>query len=131
MVKRMREGGSCQLLGVYQVKGASDVHLFELCINTSPKDVDVSSFTQKDDTLPRDSWQAAYNEHFLNEDGTAVIGTFLEQGSLTGAKTRIVFFMYFVDFNKPLLSQYGEIALPEPSPMPDRLSKIIEFEPAD
>lgn len=40
--------------------------------------------------------------------------------------------MYFIDFNKPLLSQYGEILLPEqPSLIPDRLSKIIEFESAD
>jgi hypothetical protein len=120
-----------QLLGVYKIKGNSEVHLFELYINTSPKNVDVSSFTQKDDTLPKNSWQTAYDEHFLNEDGTKVIGSFLEQDSLTGLETRIVFFMYFVDFHKPLLSQYGEILLTEPSLLPNRLLEIIEFEPVD
>ena len=114
-----------QLLGVYKIKGTSDIHLLELNINTSLADVDVSSFTQEDDTLPKDSWRTAYNEHFLNDDGTEVIGSFLEQNSLAGEKTRIAFFMYFIDFNKPLLSQYGEIPLPKPSPIPDRLSKII------
>jgi len=127
----MESNPVAQLLGVYQVKGTSDVHLFELQINTPPKNVDVSSFAQKDDKLPKDSWQTAYDERFLNEDGTEVIGSFLEQNSLIGEKTHIVFFLYFVDFNKPLLSQYGEILLPEPSSMPDRLSRIIEFEPVD
>jgi hypothetical protein len=128
----MESNSIVQLLGIYNTKGISDIHLLELNINTSPKDVDVSSFTQKDDTLPKDSWQTPYDEHFLNDDGTEVIGTFLEQDSLTGVKTRIAFFMYFIDFNKPLLSQYGEILLPEqPSLIPDRLSKIIEFESAD
>jgi len=128
----MESNSIVQLVGIYNIKGISDIHLLELNINTSPKDVDVSSFTQKDDTLPKDSWQTAYDEHFLNDDGTEVIGTFLEQDSLTGVKTRIAFFMYFIDFNKPLLSQYGEILLPEqPSLIPDRLSKIIEFQSAD
>lgn len=45
-----------QLLGVYKIKGTSDIHLFELIINTSPTDVDVSSFTQKMIPLPKDSW---------------------------------------------------------------------------
>jgi len=120
-----------QLLGVYKINGTSDVHLIELNINTSPTDVDVSSFTQKDDKLSKDSWQAAYDEHYLNEDGTEVIGTFIEQDSLIGVKTRIAFYMNFIDFCKPLLSQYGEITLPEPSSMPERLSKIIPFEPVD
>jgi hypothetical protein len=120
-----------QLLGVYKINGTSDVHLIELIINTSPTDVDVSSFTQKDDKLSKDSWQTAYDEHFLNEDGSQVIGTFIEQDSLIGDKTRVAFYMYFIDFRKPLLSQYGEIWLPQPSPMPERLSKIIPFEPVD
>jgi hypothetical protein len=120
-----------QLLGVYKINGTSDVHLIELIINTSPTDVDVSSFTQKDDKLPKDSWQMAYDEHYLNEDGSEVIGTFIEQDSLIGDKTRVAFYMYFIDFRKPLLSQYGEIWLPQPSPMPERLSKIIPFEPVD
>ncbi len=120
-----------QLLGVYKINGTSDVHLIELNINASPTDVDVSSFTQKDDKLPKDSWQTAYDEHFLDEDGTQVIGTFIEQDNLIGDITRIAFFMYFIDFCKPLLSQYGEITLPEPTSMPERLSKIIPYEQVD
>lgn len=120
-----------QLLGVYTINSVSDIHLLELNINSSPSDVDVSSFTQKDEKLPKNSWQTAYDEHFLNDDGTEVIGTYLEHDSLIGDKTRIAFFMYFIDFNKPLLSQYGEIQLSIATPIPDRLLKIIDFEPVD
>lgn len=120
-----------QLLGVYTINSVSDIHLLELNINSSPSDVDVSSFTQKDEKLPKNSWQTAYDEHFLNDDGTEVIGTYLEYDSLIGDKTRIAFFMYFIDFNKPLLSQYGEIQLSIATPIPDRLLKIIDFEPVD
>jgi len=127
----MESNSIAQLLGVYKIQGTSDVHLLELYINNLPTDVDVSFFTQKDDKLSKDSWQTAYDEHFLNEDGTQVIGTFIEQDSLIGDKTRIAFFMYFIDFRKPLLSQYGEIWLPQPSLMPERLSKIIPFEPVE
>lgn len=127
----MESNSIVQILGVYKINGTSDVHLIELIINTSPTDVDVSSFTQKDDKLSKDSWQTAYDEHFLNEDGSQVIGTFIEQDSLIGDKTRIAFFMYFIDFCKPLLSQYGEILLPEPSTMPERLSGMIQFETVD
>ena len=114
----MESKSIAQLLGVYTIKGVSDIHLLELNINSSPTNVDVSSFTQKDDKLPKDSWQTAYDEHFLNDDGTEVIGTFLEHDSLNGNKTRIAFFMYFIDFNKPLLSQYGEIQLSKATPYP-------------
>jgi hypothetical protein len=122
---------TAHLLGVYQIDKTPDVHLFELLIYVSPKDVDVSAFTQKHDMLPKDSWQVAYDESFLNSDGTEVIGTFLNQDSLPGVETRIAFFMYFVDFDKPLSSQYGDIVLSPPSHVPERLLKIIEFEPVD
>ena len=120
-----------QLFGVYPINDTPDVHLFELLIHVAPKDVNVSAFTQKDESLPQDSWQVTYNEHFLNEDGTNIVGTFLNQNRLTGTETRLVFFLYFVDFNKPLSSQYGDLVLPTPSSMPERLAKIIEFEPVD
>ena len=116
-----------QLIGVYKTNETSNIYLLEFIINSSPIDVDVSSFVQKDDTISKESWQTAYDEHFLNDDGTKVIGTFLNQESLTGDKTRMVFFMYFIDLNKPLISQYGEIQLTNLSPVPDRLLKIIKF----
>ncbi|MCL2679184.1 MAG: hypothetical protein FWF18_02705 [Dehalococcoidia bacterium] len=121
---------SVNLIGVYQINKMADVHLIEMMINQSPIEVDVSSFTQKNDELSEDEWQTAYDEHYLNKDGEEVIGRFGDQHSLSKFNfTRIAFFMYFVDFNKPLLTQYGEVLLEKPIYMPERLLKIIDFIP--
>ena len=116
------------VIGVYQIEQKSDVHLIELIINSSPSDIDVSSFTQKDEKIPEDNWQAAFYEYYLNEEGTEVIGDNLNYKSIKDEKTRMTFFMYFLDFDKPLLSQFGEISLPEPTALPERLKNIIEID---
>lgn len=127
----MKQNSIVQLLGVYHVRQSPNVHLIELLIKKPPNEVDISTFTQKNELLPESCWQAAYDEHYLSEDGTSVIGTFCDQNNVRGTETRIAFFMHFVDFNKPLLSEFGELALSSPSPMPERLLKVITFEPVD
>lgn len=119
------------VVGVYETVNNPDIYLIELEIDASPSYIDVSSFTQRDDDLPEDEWQAAFDEYYLNEEGTEVIGDFLNYESLKGEKTRLVFSMYFVDTDKPLLSQFGEILLPNPSALPERLSEIIEIDDED
>ena len=126
----MEISASPQLIGIYRVENIPDVYLVELIMKIPANNVDVSSFTQRDDSIPKEDWQAAYDEHFLNEDGTKVIGTFIDHSKMTGAKTRVAFFMYYVDINKPLISQFGETLLSEPTSMPERLVRIIDFEPA-
>jgi len=128
----MTSDPNVRLLGVYRVEDTDeDVHLFELLIDASPKDVNVGAILQKDPALRKDNWQVAYDERYLNEDGTEVIGDYFDRNELKGDRTRITFFLYFVDFNKPLTTQYGDIILPPAADMPERLSEIIEFEPVD
>ena len=118
-----------KLIGVYQLNGFPDVSLIEIKIDVPVNIVDISSFMQPNESLPKEDWQVAYDEHFLNEDGTKVIGTMLNQGILTEQNTRVAFFMHYVNFNKPLISQYGEIKLSLPTTMPERLECIIHFDP--
>jgi hypothetical protein len=132
------KGGGCMeiskidLIGVYELNKMSDVHLVEIVINQSLINIDVSSFTQENDVLPKNEWQTAYDEHFLNNEGTVVVGRFGDQQSLSMfTDTRIAFFMYCIDFNKPLLTQYGNVSLIKPTRIPERLINIIEFIPVD
>jgi len=116
------------IIGIYEIANTPDVHLIELFLDIPPSEVNVSTFTQKDDSLPEDCWQVAYDEHYLCKDGVTVIGRFGDQFSLSKEfTTRIAFFLYFLNFDKPLTTQFGEIALSSPKPMPERLSGIIEF----
>jgi len=124
---------SIELVGVYNVSELSNIHLVELIVvNIAPKSINIHSFTQEDKMLSKDNWQVAYDEHYLNLQGDRVIGRFGEQNNLQlENNTRIAFFMYYIDFNKPLLSQYGEIILTNPINIPERLLKIIDFEAID
>jgi len=118
-----------ELIGIYKMEGFPDVCLIELLINLPPNNVDISYFMQKNNALSEDLWQVAYDEHYLNIDGTKVIGMFGDQHKLMEeTHTRIAFFMHFVDFEGTILSQYGEIRLMKPVQIPERLSKIISYQ---
>ncbi len=129
----MESKNAMELLGVYEVSSLKDVQLIEPLIDVSPHELDISAFTQKYDSLSESNWQIAYDEHFLNEDGTKVLCKPLYDNFniIQGSKTRIAFFLFFIDFNKPLSSQFGDMPLSNPTSMPDRLSQIVEFEPVE
>jgi hypothetical protein len=132
--KKQKNGISAidvQVVGVYAVKNIHHVYLIELEIGLLPSEVRVESFSQKNDAQSQSSWQAAYDEHYLDETGTKVIGRMLGNQNLPGTDTRIAFFLHDINFSKPLLWQNGEILLPLPSPMPDRLANILVYEPVD
>ena len=126
----MKNSRGLSIIGVYSIPETDDVKLIEIVIDRSPSSVEVDKFTQLDKSIPKSSWQTAYDEHYLNENGTEVIGRFGEFPTDI-LFTRLAFFLHFVDFDKPLLSQFGELWLPLESPIPDRLKKIIKYEPVD
>jgi hypothetical protein len=43
----------------------------------------------------------------------------------------LYFFLHFVDSQKPLLSSYGELDIPELKPLPDYLKSVHPFTPVD
>ncbi|SOC45089.1 hypothetical protein [Ureibacillus acetophenoni] len=118
-----------EVIGVYEVN--EDVHLIELKIDTKPSDVNVEGFTQEIEGVSKDDWQVAYDEYYLNDEGSKVIGDFFNKPAEDLTPTRIAFFLYFVDFTTPLLTPFGKVNLPSPLHMPERLKDIIEFEEVD
>ncbi|MBR4256589.1 MAG: hypothetical protein IKQ18_05440 [Clostridia bacterium] len=116
------------IIGVYKVDEAEDVYLIELMIDDKPSNIDVDGIQQTDPDLDEDDWQAAFDEYYLNADGTEVIGDYCDLPEDDTDKTRLCFFMYLFDFNKPLRTQYGIINLPKSKKMPKRLGEIIEFD---
>ena len=122
--------GKIEIVGVYTVKRSPEVKLIECIIDCPPLQVDVSKFIHPVDNMPKSSWQAAYDEQYLNENGTEVIGGFCEVPTDT-LSTRLVFFLHFVNSNNPLLSQFGKLRLPAESSMPDRLRNLIKYVQVD
>ena len=74
-----------------------------------------------------DSDQAAYDEAFLSDDGTTLAARRYTQPSTPDF--RLCFFLHFFDPQKPLRTSYGTVQLPPVSAMPDRLRRLIQYDP--
>lgn len=74
-----------------------------------------------------DSDQAAYDEAFLSDDGTALVARRYTQPSTSDF--RLSFFLHFFDPAKPLQTSYGTVQVPPVSAMPDRLQRLIPYDP--
>ncbi|QQR72273.1 MAG: hypothetical protein IPJ17_12145 [Holophagales bacterium] len=71
--------------------------------------------------------QAAYAERYLSDDGESVVGTAWDPPS--GPTLRLAFFLHYLHVDRPLLTSYGPVTLPEPRPMPLRLSRLMPYQP--
>lgn len=94
----------------------ADLYLVEVRIDQPDDAFDPSQLQQGD--------QVAYDEKLLNEGGTAALKSALSRSSI-----RLGFFLHFVDPSEPLSTPYGEVALPTPTPMPQRLARLFRYVP--
>ncbi len=116
------------LIGVYSVGGQTDVHLIEIEIKAKHTDIDISEFTQSQDGVDRLDWQTPWDEKYLNDQGTEIIGDWLDLPKVLTDTTRLIFFFHLIDFNKPLLTPFGAIDLKRPASMPYRLTTLSKYE---
>ncbi|MCL6266618.1 hypothetical protein [Flagellimonas myxillae] len=119
-----------ELIGIYSIPNHNDVNLVELIIEENVDDFDLGEITQEQKGQDKLNWQTAYDEKYLDENGSAIIGDDFEKP--TGLKRfRVAFFFHFLDLKKPLICQYGLIKLVEITEFPDRLKKVIKYTPID
>jgi hypothetical protein len=124
-------GGVSRAISERQIREQlGSVVLVEAHILNRDRRFDVSDFTQARIGVPRDSWQVAWAEAYLSLDGTSLS---VERWSPTpeSGDIRIAFFIHGWDPSSPLHSSYGAIICPQPQPMPDRLERLVPFEPVD
>jgi hypothetical protein len=120
-----------RIVGVYNLPENEDVSLIEAIIDAPPSKVDMGKFTQENPSLPQSSWQVAYLEHYLNENGDALACDLYDLPEDDLPPTRAAFFLYFVELKKPLITPFGEVTLPVKQRIPERLINIIHFEDVD
>jgi hypothetical protein len=120
-----------RIVGVYNVPEKDDLSLIEAIIDSPPSKVDMGKFTQENPSLPQASWQVAYLEHYLNENGDALACDLYDLPEDDIPPTRVAFFLYCVDFKKSLITPFGEVTLPAKQLIPERIKNIIHFEDAD
>jgi hypothetical protein len=66
--------------------------------------------------------RATEGSHYLNDDGTEA-GT-SPSDAPDAAPTLLAFFLYFIDFDRPIRTPGGDVMLPPPQRRPDRLQSI-------
>ena len=101
----------------------SHIVLIEVLVENPDDKYRISDYGQPD------VGQCAYLEEYLDETGTKIIGHF--QQDVPNDKMRIAFFLHHFDDTLPLETSYGVIPCPPVQEMPERLSKIIHYEPVD
>jgi hypothetical protein len=108
----------------------SSIVMIEALIENRDERFSVLDFTQPQDGVPRDNWQVAYAEAFLALDGNSLLVEGWTEPPETG-DFRVAFFMHFWDETKPLLTSYGELPCPSVSEMPERLKRLVPYQPVD
>ena len=100
------------IIGVHEIEAGEPVHLIEIEVTGDADRFDFGDVTQADENVPRDNWQCAYDER--------------EIYSPTAGR-RFAFFLHYLNFELPLATSFGDIDIPEPTPIPERLG-TIEYE---
>jgi hypothetical protein len=70
--------------------------------------------------------QAAYDEKFLSDDGTSIVE--FNDELLHGKKIRLVFWLHFYRPTE-ILTCYDPVPAPSPSFMPERLARLMQYDP--
>ncbi len=118
------------LNGIYTVDENPEVHVIELTFDHPPDEIDVGQITQEILGRDKSNWQSPWDEKYLDENGEKVIGDYCEVPQ-DQAKTRLVFYFHFVDFDKPLMTQHGQVSLTMPTSLPSRLIGLIQYDKPD
>lgn len=91
--------------GLHPVDAPDRCYLFEVELN-DPASFDWGSVTQEVFGQSSSSWQVAWDECQLDE-------------------TRWVFFFHYLDLARPLMTCWGAVPLPKPTPRPSRLDGLV------
>ena len=102
------------ITGVHEVEADEPVYLIEIEVEGDVDSFDFSDITQEIPGQSQDNWQCAYDDREIDSPTS---------------NRRFAFFFHYLDTRLPLLTSFGEIEIPKPSPMPARLANIEYDQP--
>ncbi|HEY4370354.1 MAG TPA: hypothetical protein VGN52_00300 [Burkholderiales bacterium] len=92
---------------------------------------DPGDFIQPDPDMPPGQEQVAWNETYLAEDGESVIAGYPLPDIPKQDRYRVVFVIHCWKPQLALESSYGTLACPAIQALPDRLWRLVPYEPVD
>jgi len=114
MDKAVSLNAVARIVGVHPIEAPEPCHLCELVVEGEVHEFDFGEFTQALAGRDRSYWQVPYDEKLL---------------SSFGAQRSYVFFFHYLDCAQPMLSPFGPLFLPKPTPRPERLSFLVYESP--
>jgi len=117
-----------KLIGLYSVDTNPEVTLVELLICKKASEIEIGEFTQFVENQTRLNWQSPFSEKYLSLDGTEIIGDEDNLPDDLNETTRLIFFFYFLDLNKSLITPFGQLELTEKNNQPNRISELMKYE---
>jgi hypothetical protein len=108
----------------------SSIVLIEATVRNHDDRFDVRHFTQPQDSVPVGNWQGAWAEAYLTSDGQSLSVERWSEPPRT-RDLRVAFFMHFWQPDKALYTSYGEVQCPSVQEMPERLERLVPYEPVD
>jgi hypothetical protein len=120
-----------EILGIHPFPEASTpCHLVEALVHGADGDFPIFDFTQERPGLSQVEWQIPHCAKIMSAEGTGVMadaaGT-CDDLDLWMDEVRLAFFFHHLDPSLPLQTPFGEVSLPEPSALPERL-RVMEYE---
>ena len=114
-----------EVIGVYAVPEEmwthnQPVYLIELQFRGATP-FKAGSLVQEMPGQPEANWQVAYDERELDASGEREMGERSLSYEYEG-DVRLAFFLHLIDFERPLLTPFGDVALPSPTEVPKRLA---------
>lgn len=117
-----------KLIGLYSVDTNPEVTLVELLICKKASEIEIGEFTQFVENQTRLNWQSPFSEKYLSLDGTEIIGDEDNLPDDLNETTRLIFFFYFLNLNKSLITPFGQLELTEKNNQPNRISELMKYE---
>ena len=114
--------------GVHKVRCKQPCYLIELSVKNNGQEFKLSDIYFEAIIPPygkRD--QAPFEEHYISDDGEEILGDYRyewDNPEVLKGNFRLAFLMHYLEFDKPLKTQFGDVNLPEPTPTPKRLKSI-------
>jgi hypothetical protein len=108
----------------HDIPNARGLCLIEVLVNNWIKGTDIGGFCQETVGHPRDCWQVAYDEKFLDENGTKVVDE-----PETARTARFAFFLHEGKFDQPLITPFGSTSLAPRKSLPKRLDNLFVYGP--
>ncbi len=105
--------------------------LVEVLVKEADESFDVGDFAQADPNLPRENWQVAWAEAYLNENGDELLCDRWDSPSKEIRTFRVAFFVHCWKDSQPIMTSDGELLATAPMPMPERLARLVPYECVD